>query len=384
MHNPSLAAEPDTIAPDFDDAPVRGDGPWVLIWRRFRRNRLAVVGGVIVILLYLISALAEFVAPYSDAQLFRNFGFAPPQALSLTWVDDAGERQWGLHVRRYESELNLDTMSRSFVAGTDDASIVPVQFLVESEPFLLAGFIPMRHHLIGPVDRSEPMFLIGSDRLGRDVLSRLIFGTRISLSIGLIGVGISLFLGILLGGLSGYLGGWWDVSIQRTIEFIRAIPTIPLFLGLAAAVPPTWSPLLVYFILTLILAIVGWTELARVVRGRFMAMRSEDFVLSAKLDGGSDVGIIMRHMAPSFASHIIAAATLAVPGMILAETALSFLGLGLRPPFVSWGVLMQEAQNIRSIATAPWLFASGVVTVIAILAMNFLGDGLRDAADPYK
>ncbi|CAN7343861.1 ABC transporter permease [Devosia sp. LjRoot16] len=376
----------DTSTPVTAVAPSRrrDDGPWVLIWRRFRRNRLAVVGGIVVVLLYLVALLAEFVAPYDDARLFRNFGYAPPQALGISWVDDAGNRQWGLHVRSYDTELDLDTMKRSFVPGSGDDSIVPVTFFAEAKPYLLAGLIPMRHHLIGPVDDRQPMFLLGSDRLGRDVLSRLIYGTRISLSIGLIGVSISLFLGILLGGLSGYLGGWWDTAIQRSIEFIRSIPTIPLFLGLAAAVPATWSPLLVYFILTLILAIVGWTELARVVRGRFMAMRSEDFVLSAKLDGGTDIGIILRHMAPSFASHIIAAATLAVPGMILAETALSFLGLGLRPPFVSWGVLMQEAQNIRSIATAPWLFASGVVTVIAILAMNFLGDGLRDAADPYK
>ena len=273
-------------------------------------------------------------------------------------------------------------MRRTFVI--DPEVRIPVTFFAPSEPYQLAGVIPLSVKLFGVSDPKAPLYVLGADRLGRDLLSRLIHGTRISLSIGLAGVTLSLFFGIIIGGFSGYYGGWFDGAVMRVIEFIRSMPTIPLWLGLAAALPKDWSALQTYFAITLILSLIGWTELARVVRGRFMAMRSEDFVLSAKLDGGRDVGIILRHMAPSFASHIIAAATLAVPGMILAETALSFLGLGLRPPFVSWGVLMQEAQNIRSIATAPWLFASGALTVIAILAMNFLGDGLRDAADPYK
>jgi len=227
------------------------------------------------------------------------------------------------------------------------------------------------------------MFLLGADRLGRDVLSRTVAGTRISLTIGLVGVTLSLFLGVLLGGVSGYFGGWVDTLIQRLIEFLQSIPAIPLWMGLAAAIPLTMPPLRVYFLITVILSIIGWAGLARVVRGRFLSLKTEDFVIAAKLDGCSDLRIIMRHMVPSFMSHIIAVVTLAIPGMILAETALSFLGIGLRPPIVSWGVLLQEAQNIRSVATAPWLFWPGAGVIIAVLALNFLGDGLRDAADPY-
>jgi peptide/nickel transport system permease protein len=246
------------------------------------------------------------------------------------------------------------------------------------------GLIPWDRHLIGPLEPGEPMFLWGADRLGRDVLSRTIHGTRISMTVGLVGVTLSLVFGILLGGISGFYGGRIDTIIQRVIEFLLAIPTIPLWMGLAAAIPPTLSPVQVYFMITIILSLVGWTGLARVVRGRFLALKNEDFVTAARLDGGSELGIIVRHMVPSFASHIIAAVTLAIPVMVLSETALSFLGIGLRPPVVSWGVLLQEAQNIRSVATAPWLLLPGVAVIVTVLALNFLGDGLRDAADPYS
>lgn len=363
--------------------PSAGESQWHLIRKRFMRHKLAVAGGVIVVLLYLVAVLAEVIAPYEPETVFRNHSYAPPQGISLMWQDEAGNNNWGLHIRRYDIELDLDTMTRSFTPMAGPEGVVPISFFVASKPYELMGFIPMSHKLFGPVDQSVPMYLIGADRLGRDVLTRLVHGTRVSMSIGLIGVIFSLVIGVILGGLSGYLGGAWDAIIQRLIEFVRSIPTIPLWLGLAAAVPSVWPPLLVYFILTMILAIVGWTELARVVRGRFLAMRGEDFVTSARLDGASDVQVVMTHMVPSFTSHIIASATLAIPGMILAETALSFLGLGLRPPLVSWGVLLQEAQNIRSIAIAPWLFAPGLLAVVTILSINFLGDGLRDAADPY-
>jgi peptide/nickel transport system permease protein len=215
------------------------------------------------------------------------------------------------------------------------------------------------------------------------MLSRLVHGTRVSMSIGLVGVALSLALGVVLGGISGYYGGAIDTVIQRVIEFLRSIPTIPLWLGLAATLPSTWSPLQVYFAITVILSLIGWTGLARVVRGRFLSLREEDFVMAARLDGSSELRIILRHMVPSFLSHIIASITLAIPAVILAETALSFLGLGLRPPVISWGVLLQEAQNVRSVATAPWLLAPGAAVVLAVLGLNFLGDGLRDAADPY-
>ena len=245
-------------------------------------------------------------------------------------------------------------------------------------------------HLIGPTEFdgdanrvNTPMYLLGADRIGRDVLSRIIYGTRISMTIGLVGVGLSFILGITLGGLSGFYGGWVDNLIQRVIELLRSIPTIPLWMGLAAALPSSWTPLQVFFGITILLSLIGWTGLARVVRGRFLSLRAEDFVMSARLDGNSELRTIMVHMVPSFASHIIASLTLAIPAMILAETALSFLGLGLRPPIVSWGVLLQEAQNIRSVSTAPWLLLPGIAVIIAVLALNFLGDGLRDAADPY-
>jgi peptide/nickel transport system permease protein len=216
------------------------------------------------------------------------------------------------------------------------------------------------------------------------LLSRIIYGTRVSMTIGLVGVTISLVLGIFLGGISGYYGGWLDNLIQRTIDFIRSLPTIPLWLGLAAALPVTWGPLQIYFAITIILSVIGWTALARVVRGRFLSLRTEDFVMAARLDGASQIRVIFEHMLPAFYSHIIASITLAIPGMILAETALSFLGLGLRPPVVSWGVLLQDAQNVRSVATAPWLLLPALGVVFAVLALNFLGDGLRDAADPYS
>jgi peptide/nickel transport system permease protein len=246
------------------------------------------------------------------------------------------------------------------------------------------GLIPMDTHLVGPLDPTQPMNLLGTDSLGRDLLSRLIHGTRISMSIGLIGVASSLLIGVVLGALSGYYGGWTDLLVQRVIEVISAMPTVPLWLGLAAAIPLTWSPLKVYFIITLIVSLLAWTSLAREVRGRLLALKNEDFVTAAKLDGSSERRVIFRHILPSLTSHILAVVTLAIPTMIVAETALSFLGIGLKAPVVSWGVLLQDAQTVRTVATAPWLLVwpAGAV-VLAVLSFNFLGDGMRDAADPY-
>ena len=258
-----------------------------------------------------------------------------------------------------------------------------LDFFGTGTPYELWGLIPLSRHLLVPENPRDRFYLFGADRLGRDMLSRTIFGTRISMSIGLVGVTLSLILGVVLGGISGYYGGTLDMIIQRVVEFVLSLPTIPIWLGLSAALPPDWSPLTRYFAITLILSLVGWTELARVVRGRFLALRSDDFVTAARLDGASERRVIFRHMLPSMMSHIIASVTLAIPVMILAETSLSFLGLGLQPPTISWGVLLKEAQNIRSIAQAPWLFIPGGAVVVAVLALNFLGDGLRDAADPY-
>ncbi len=260
-----------------------------------------------------------------------------------------------------------------------------IRFFAKGFEYRLLGLFTTDIHLLG-LDTEEtptPFYPLGTDRMGRDLWSRLMYGTRISLSIGLVGVAMSLFLGILLGGMSGYYGGSIDLTIQRVIEFLRSIPTIPLWLALGAAVPLEWSVVQVYFAITVILSLLGWTGLAREVRGRLLAMREEDFILAARFSGSNELRIIFRHMIPSFMSHIIAAITLAIPAMILAETALSFLGLGLRPPAISWGILLFEAQNLQAVAGAPWLLLPGLVVIVAILAFNFLGDGLRDAADPY-
>lgn len=350
---------------------------WKLVWWKFRKHKLALISGIIVILIYLVAAFVEFLAPFPADKTNSKYLYAPPQPLHF--FDEQGKL--ALYVNGYTSKVDPVALRRTFVVDTTKK--VPVRFFVEGFSYKLFGLFPSNRHLIGPVDLAEPIYLLGADRLGRDVLSRLIMGTRISMSIGLIGVFLSLVLGILLGGISGYYGGSIDNLIQRVIEFLRSIPSIPLWMGLAAALPTSMPPLQVYFGITIILSLIGWTGLARVVRGRFLSLREEDFVMSARLDGQSELGIILFQMLPAFTSHIIAAITLAIPGMILSETSLSFLGLGLREPVVSWGVLLQDAQDIRAIATAPWLLIPALAVVLSVLTLNFLGDGLRDAADPY-
>jgi peptide/nickel transport system permease protein len=350
---------------------------WKLVWWKFRKHKVALVSGVIVILIYLVAILVEVLSPFSPGKTDSKFLYAPPQ--TLHFFDEHG--RFGPYVNGYTSKIEPVALRRIFVV--DPSAKIPVGFFVEGYEYKLLGLIPANRHLIGPVDKDQPMFLLGADRLGRDLLSRLITGTRVSMSIGLVGVILSLVLGIFLGGLSGYYGGAVDNLVQRLVEFLRSIPSIPLWMGLAAALPLNWPPDRVYFAITVILSLIGWTGLARVVRGRFLSLREEDFVMAARLDGQSELGIILFQMLPAFTSHIIAAITLAIPGMILSETALSFLGLGLREPVVSWGVLLQEAQDIRAIATAPWLLIPALAVVLAVLALNFMGDGLRDAADPY-
>ena len=353
---------------------------WRLMWWSFRRHTLAMVGLVIVLLLYLIGIFAEFVAPFDPQSASAKHVYHPPQMIHFI---DSTEEGWRIKpwVQAYTFERDKFTLQTTF--KPDEGKRIYLSFLGKGTPYELLGLFPAERRLLVPDEPNERFFLFGADRLGRDMLSRTVFGTRVSMSIGLVGVTLSLLLGVLLGGISGYYGGAVDMVIQRVVEFVLSLPTIPIWLALTASLPATWPPLTRYFAITLILSLVGWTELARVVRGRFLALRSEDFVVAARLDGCSEKRVIFRHMLPSLMSHVIASVTLAIPVMILAETSLSFLGLGLLPPTISWGVLLKEAQNIRSIAQAPWLFVPGAFVLVAVLALNFLGDGLRDAADPY-
>ena len=353
---------------------------WKLMWWKLRRHKLAMVSGVIVILIYLIAIFVEFLQVAPQDQYNATYTYAPPQSLHL--IDNSsGTTQIGPYVNGYKSAIDTFSLRRTFVV--DPTKKVPLTFFAKGWEYKLLGFIPTDIHLFGPVNKGDPVYLLGADSMGRDVYSRMLGGTRISMTIGLFGVIVSLILGILLGGISGYFGGVADNIIQRVIEFLRSLPTIPLWMSLAAALPLRWSPEAVFFGISVILSLIGWTGLARVVRGRFLSLREEDFVLAAKLDGHSQLEIIVQHMVPSFLSHIIASVTLSIPYMILSETSLSFLGLGLRPPVVSWGVLLQDAQNIRAVSTAPWLLIPAIMVVVAVLSLNFFGDGLRDAADPY-
>ena len=352
---------------------------WQLMWWRFRKHKVAVASALVVAGFYLIVVGADFLA-YADPNTSEaQRSLMPPQR--VYWFD--GDR-FGPYVFGVKGARDPQTFKR--VYRLDPSQKIPIRFFAEGFEYRFLGLIPTTRHLIGVdggLDADKTIFLLGTDVQGRDLWSRLIYGTRVSLTIGLFGVTVSLILGVVLGGLSGFYGGVADTVIQRTIEILRSIPTIPLWMGLAAALPREWSILQVYFAITIIISLLGWTELARVVRGRFLAMREEDFVVSARLVGCSQMRTIFVHMVPSFMSHIIAATTLALPAMIISETALSFLGLGLRPPAISWGVLLQQAQNVQTVAISPWLMIPALPVIVAVMAFNFLGDGLRDAADPY-
>jgi peptide/nickel transport system permease protein len=352
---------------------------WQLMWWRFRKHHLAMAAGIVVVGFYLVAIFADFLATTDPELSDARRSLMPPQRVH--WFDG-----WRLRPHVYAVKGARDPKTFKRVYQVDPTQKVPVAVFARGFAYKLFGLIPTDRHLLGVgagYEASQTLFILGTDVQGRDLWSRLLYATRISVSIGLVGVALSLFLGVLLGGVSGFYGGWIDTLIQRIIEIFRSCPTIPLWMGLAAALPRDWSILQVYFAITIIISLLGWTELARVVRGRFLALREEDFVVAARLAGCSQMRIIFVHMVPSFMSHIIAATTLALPAMIISETSLSFLGLGLRPPAVSWGVLLQQAQNVQTVAISPWLMIPAVPVIIAVLAFNFLGDGLRDAADPY-
>ncbi|NTS33637.1 ABC transporter permease [Phyllobacterium sp. BT25] len=348
-----------------------------LMWWKFKRHRLALASGIFLLLLYGMIVIAEFLAPYNLHTRNVDFIYSPPQRVRLFHDGNFV----GPFVYGRQMSLDMDTLKRTYSDNRND--VQPIRFFCRGDSYKFWGAIESNIHLVCPAVGGQ-MFLLGTDRLGRDVLSRIIYGARISLTIGLIGITISFVLGIVIGGLAGYHGGVFDLLVQRVIEVLQSLPSLPLWMALAAIMPVSWSPILIYFGITLILGMLDWTGLARSVRSKLLSLREEDYVLAAQLMGASSARIIGRHLVPGFMSHLIATATISIPGMILGETALSFLGLGLRPPITSWGVLLTEARSVNVIAFYPWLLFPMIPVILVILAFNFLGDGLRDAADPYR
>jgi peptide/nickel transport system permease protein len=347
------------------------------MWWKFRKHKPAIIAAIVLILLYLGAICADFLSPTLPNLRYSDYKYAPPQA--IRFIDEQGKLQ-APFIYGTKRITDLETMTRFYVQDTTQK--YPVRLFVRGEPYKLLGVVPTNIHLLGAV--GGPFFLLGTDDLGRDLLSRVLYGSRLSLSIGLVGVALTFVLGLFIGGLSGYLGGLVDSIVQRTIDVIICVPTIPLWMALAAALPRHWSTVQIYTGIVIITSAIRWTGLARVVRGKLLSLREEAFCEAARLAGASDLRIIWRHLIPSMASYIIVSLTLSIPATILGETSLSFLGLGLQAPAVSWGVLLRQAQSIETLGHHPWLLAPAVWIIVTVLMFNFLGDGLRDAADPYK
>lgn len=370
----------DVQSPEKDESFYRA-GQWQLVWWKFRRHKLAQIAMTVLAIFYIIVIFAEFISPYDPQKRYKDFSTLPPN--KVHFIDEQGR----FHLPFvYGLKRDRDPVTLRPIYKEDTSAMYPLSFFVTGDEYELWGMFAGNIHLFGvktEPDKFVPLFLLGSDTLGHDMLSRIFFGARISLTVGLLGVLLAFFIGLFLGGIAGFFGGMADEIVMRSVDVLLALPTIPLWMSLAAALPQDWPQLKTYFYVTIILSIFGWTILARVVRGKLLSLREEDYVMAARLDGESEAQIITRYMLPAFTSYIIVSLTLSIPNMILGETSLSFLGVGLRPPTISWGVMLQEAQNLQTVAQTPWLLWPVAFVILAVLMFNFLGDGLRDAADPY-